>query len=799
VGIGRVGSEILVNTATAGAQRVPQLTALSDGGFVVAWDDDSRSGGDTTFNAARAQVFDAAGTPVGGEILANTTTADRQQQPEVTALPNGGFVLVWNDYSKTGGDTSEYAIRAQVFGATGAPVGGEILVNTATWQSQVTPQITTLSGGGFVATWRDGSATAPDTTLDAVRAQVFAPDGTRVGGEILVNTITAGNQREAQITALSGGGFAVTWLDSSMLGGDFSNYAVRAQVFGATGTRVGSEILVNTATANGQVGPQIAALSNGGFAVTWEDNSHGAGGATGDSNGSAVKAQAFDATGTAVGTEILVNTATANDQREQQITGLTGGGFVVTWKDDSQSGGDTSGAAVRAQVFGAAGAKVGGEILVNTTTAGSQQVPHIAALPDGGFVISWQDLSQSGGDTSGSAVRAQVFTATGARVGGEILVNTTTAGDQGDLSEHQVTALPGGFVIAWGDDSRMGGDTSGYAIRAQVFAFNNDAPAGANAALAATAGSPKVLAAADFGFTDVNGDDLTAVRIATLPSGGSLTNDGVAVSAGQSVSAADIAAGHLAFTPSAGGTTSFTFQVRDDGGTANGGVDLDATPKTLTFNVSAAPPAPVTPPTQGGAGDDVVTLSGTPDTYAGGAGNDWIWGGDSHDTLQGNAGSDEIHGFDGNDILHGGKDDDQVLGEDGADLVFGDLGNDLVHGGAGNDLCEGGEGADTVRGGQGNDQVLGGAGADWLSGDKGDDTLTGGTGADIFHSFSGASLDRITDFSRAEGDRIQLDPGTTYSTAQVGADTVITLGGGGQVMLAGVQLSALGDGWLFGA
>ncbi|MET0271418.1 MAG: calcium-binding protein, partial [Phenylobacterium sp.] len=60
-------------------------------------------------------------------------------------------------------------------------------------------------------------------------------------------------------------------------------------------------------------------------------------------------------------------------------------------------------------------------------------------------------------------------------------------------------------------------------------------------------------------------------------------------------------------------------------------------------------------------------------------------------------------------------------------------------------------------------------------------------------------LDRITDFSRAEGDRIQLDPGVTYSTAQVGADTVVTLGGGGQVVLAGVQLSTLTDGWIFGA
>ena len=35
--------------------------------------------------------------------------------------------------------------------------------------------------------------------------------------------------------------------------------------------------------------------------------------------------------------------------------------------------------------------------------------------------------------------------------------------------------------------------------------------------------------------------------------------------------------------------------------------------------------------------------------------------------------------------------------------------------------------------------------------------------------------------------------------AQVGADTVINMTGGGQMVLVGVQLSTLPDGWIFGA
>ena len=78
--------------------------------------------------------------------------------------------------------------------------------------------------------------------------------------------------------------------------------------------------------------------------------------------------------------------------------------------------------------------------------------------------------------------------------------------------------------------------------------------------------------------------------------------------------------------------------------------------------------------------------------------------------------------------------------------------------------------------------------------------MAGGAGADFFHSFTGAETDRVTDFNFAEGDRVLLDPGTMFSVAQVGADTVVTLGAAtDQVILVGVDMSTLGEGWIFGA
>jgi Ca2+-binding RTX toxin-like protein len=153
-------------------------------------------------------------------------------------------------------------------------------------------------------------------------------------------------------------------------------------------------------------------------------------------------------------------------------------------------------------------------------------------------------------------------------------------------------------------------------------------------------------------------------------------------------------------------------------------------------------------------------------------------GGEGNDTLQGSAGDDHLRGGPGNDLL---------LGGDGSDTLNGNLGNDT---------CEGGAGADMLRGGRGDDLLLGGDGPDTLSGDLGANTLVGGAGADVFRISGDGGLDRILDFNRSEGDRVQLDAGATYSVAQSGADTVISIHGGAQVVLVGIQPSTLSGDWI---
>ena len=219
---------------------------------------------------------------------------------------------------------------------------------------------------------------------------------------------------------------------------------------------------------------------------------------------------------------------------------------------------------------------------------------------------------------------------------------------------------------------------------------------------------------------------------------------------------------------------------------------------------TAAAAAPAEPTTgtaardtiYGGGADDRILAGGDNDTIVDSSGANYLRGEDGDDLIRGGFDFDDIHGNIGADTAFGGAGDDWVVGGKDNDSLAGEAGADIVYGNIGNDTVSGGAGADTVRGGQDNDVLWGGDGADWLSGDKGDDTLDGGAGADTFSSFGDAGLDRINGFNFAEGDRIRLDPGASYTFAQVGADVVVTLWGGGQVVLAGVSLSTLGDGWI---
>jgi hypothetical protein len=152
------------------------------------------------------------------------------------------------------------------------------------------------------------------------------------------------------------------------------------------------------------------------------------------------------------GSDFLVPTTSSGDQYDPSIVGLADGRFLVVWTDLSNTGGDTSGSALRGQMFNADGSKSGGEMLINSATAGYQQTAAVVALPGGRYFTTWETP-----DTSEAGIAAAI-----AGAGGEFLVNTTTTNLQGSPSA--AAFADGQFVVCWTDYSGSDQD-----VRAQIF------------------------------------------------------------------------------------------------------------------------------------------------------------------------------------------------------------------------------------------------------------------------------------------------------------------------------------------
>src|SRR5581483_2941548 len=198
-------------------------------------------------------------------------------------------------------------------------------------------------------------------------------------GTFTVNTTTAGEQFTPSIAALStnASGGAAGGFVVSWSGPPSAAWDVFAQRFDASGNKVGGEIAVTT-NPNLQLHSTVTGLTGGGFVVTWYSNDT-------DGSNQNIYGRVYDATGTAVGSEFEVNAATVSTQVRSEVTGLTDGSFVVTW--DSYVNGYYQ---IEGQRYDASGSKIGGEFTANATiTTIQQQLSWVTADANGGFTISW--------------------------------------------------------------------------------------------------------------------------------------------------------------------------------------------------------------------------------------------------------------------------------------------------------------------------------------------------------------------------------------------------------------------------
>jgi hypothetical protein len=226
-----VGGEFQVNTYTTGSQWASSVAVDADGDFVVVWDSDGSSGSDSSGYGILGQRFDSEGLALGGEFQVNTYTTSQQFWPSVAVTDDGDFVVAWQGYGSTEGDTSSSSIHARRFASNGIGLGEEFQVNTYTTSWQVYGSVGVDADGDFVVVW--SSASSPDDAWRSVQGQRFGSDGAAVGGEFQVNTYVNGLQQTRfgrPVAVRPDGQFVVTWHGSGD-GTDTSWYSVNARQF----------------------------------------------------------------------------------------------------------------------------------------------------------------------------------------------------------------------------------------------------------------------------------------------------------------------------------------------------------------------------------------------------------------------------------------------------------------------------------------------------------------------------------------------------------------------------------------
>jgi hypothetical protein len=170
-----------------------------DGRFVVAWTSIGQDLG-----GAFAQRFDAAGAPLGGEILLNVYTAGVQSFPAVTPIDGGGFAAAWQSNLEDG---SGYGVFSRRFDSAGSGVGTETRVNAFIDGDQTQPSTGSAPGGGFVVAWQ---SSGQDGYGSGIFARPVGGDAAS-GPDLQVNTFFTGNQVNAALAAGATGEVVVTW------------------------------------------------------------------------------------------------------------------------------------------------------------------------------------------------------------------------------------------------------------------------------------------------------------------------------------------------------------------------------------------------------------------------------------------------------------------------------------------------------------------------------------------------------------------------------------------------------------
>ncbi len=389
---------------------------------------------------AQTNYYNANGTeyPIVGALPGD------QVFPDLAVSTSGGF-LVWQD-NITDGDS--WGVSARRLDTTLSGTLGTFRVNAAGAGSQENARVALLKGGGAVFVWQGGKP-----SYQRIFARFLTSTNTfSTTNDVQVNTFNANFQINPAVTVLNNSNVVVIWASFNQAGSN-SMQDVYGQLLSPTGQKIGGEFLVNQSTAFNQRSPAVAALTGGGFIVTWVSeqqrvvapslgtNSTYVSTANAPAPSVDIYARKFTSAGAASGNEFLVNTD-SNPCAAPSVAVATDGSYLITWTASDRTVLKNS-FDIFGRAYNSSGNAYGSVFRINTYQYGDQYVPRISALGLD-YLVIWTSLAQDG---SREGVYAQYVHNTGSLTGSEFRVNTTTVSQQ----MHPTVASDGAnqFLVVW--------------------------------------------------------------------------------------------------------------------------------------------------------------------------------------------------------------------------------------------------------------------------------------------------------------------------------------------------------------
>ncbi len=379
------GTESVVNGTTANNQSAPVVTALQDGGYVVAWVDDNGAGE----SAVRFQRYDAGGNKAGAEttVVGPDGNGD-QTQVSICTLSNGNFLVAHRDANPAGGVSAadialtRYSATGQFLSQTVASIGGRtadpiVQADGTGFRLSVTYNLSSTDTDVYTNRYDINGVLQATNAIDTSSATLDSlPDveATQYFGLVAVySRDSGGGSKELRLKAgTESGGFAGAGISPSSFGGLDPTEIVESHI-AYIGARPDGTGLQDLFVFSYNIFDPTTGYSNSGGSLL-------------RSNGTVVAV--IDQFQGAL-TEILV-------QKDQT--------FYLVYQSAFDNAGD-----IVIRHIGLDGKQIGLDYTVSTSDSQNAQSPSIAQLADGRFIVTWADTtSSSDGDGSASCSRSSM-------------------------------------------------------------------------------------------------------------------------------------------------------------------------------------------------------------------------------------------------------------------------------------------------------------------------------------------------------------------------------------------------------